>query len=393
MSSTARTRATRCAMGWSLDGEFDRGLLRHRRAAALAARTPATASRSTGSPPWCAAAWGWRWPAGCSTRTGRPAASHRRRGQPRGRGAAADRAALLARTVRHGRSGDLADLARPCARDAAAHLRVSKNPLTGVAIAGFPALAVVATLLMLQDRDARRDFGFLAAAAAFLTAVAGDVGAISALFLRDLARHAAGRGDGAAIVRGAAARALLPRLVAGAGADAARAIVGRHHHRACGRARRPGQFNRPGARPASQSASYAPLAQLPPGIVAADVSWGPYLLALTPHSVLAGALSSSVEGDCRGAPELRRAARRRLARILAETGSPMSWSAARTRPTASPSPSAASACGGSSAPARFRIGLSRSAIRPVRLCCVRVRPRSWRARSWRLWPTRAPACG
>ena len=37
-----------------------------------------------------------------------------------------------------------------------------------------------------------------------------------------------------------------------------------------------------------QSASYAPLAQLPPGIVATDVSYGPFLLALTPHSVLAG---------------------------------------------------------------------------------------------------------
>src|SRR6185503_10466412 len=47
-------------------------------------------------------------------------------------------------------------------------------------------------------------------------------------------------------------------------------------------------FDRPGSKVCIQSASYAPLAQLPPGIVATDVSWGPYLLALTPHSVLAG---------------------------------------------------------------------------------------------------------
>jgi hypothetical protein len=47
-------------------------------------------------------------------------------------------------------------------------------------------------------------------------------------------------------------------------------------------------FDRPGSKACIQSASYAPLAQLPPGIVATDVSWGPYLLALTPHSVLAG---------------------------------------------------------------------------------------------------------
>src|SRR5258708_1978008 len=36
-----------------------------------------------------------------------------------------------------------------------------KNPLTGAAIAAFPALALVATLLMLQDRTARRDVGSL----------------------------------------------------------------------------------------------------------------------------------------------------------------------------------------------------------------------------------------
>src|SRR5207253_3283324 len=35
------------------------------------------------------------------------------------------------------------------------------------------------------------------------------------------------------------------------------------------------------------SANYAPLARLPAGLVAADVDLGPFLLALTPHSVLA----------------------------------------------------------------------------------------------------------
>lgn len=34
------------------------------------------------------------------------------------------------------------------------------------------------------------------------------------------------------------------------------------------------------------TASYAPLAQLPAGVVAADVDYGPYLLALTPHAVV-----------------------------------------------------------------------------------------------------------
>ena len=47
-------------------------------------------------------------------------------------------------------------------------------------------------------------------------------------------------------------------------------------------------FDRPASKACIQSASYARLAQLPPGIVATDVSYGPFLLALTPHSVLAG---------------------------------------------------------------------------------------------------------
>ena len=56
--------------------------------------------------------------------------------------------------------------------------RPVENPLTGAAIAAFPAIAVVATLLILQDRATRRDMGSLAAAAVFLIAVAVTLGAI-----------------------------------------------------------------------------------------------------------------------------------------------------------------------------------------------------------------------
>ena len=55
---------------------------------------------------------------------------------------------------------------------------LQKNPLTGAAIAAFPAVAVVATVVMLKQRSARSDVGFLAAAAVFLTAVAVTLGAI-----------------------------------------------------------------------------------------------------------------------------------------------------------------------------------------------------------------------
>jgi len=47
-------------------------------------------------------------------------------------------------------------------------------------------------------------------------------------------------------------------------------------------------FSRPASRACFATANYGPLRQLKPGLIAADVSLGPYLLALTPHSVLAG---------------------------------------------------------------------------------------------------------
>jgi hypothetical protein len=45
-------------------------------------------------------------------------------------------------------------------------------------------------------------------------------------------------------------------------------------------------FARPASRHCVANASYAALAKLPPGLVISDVSYGPYLLALTPHSVM-----------------------------------------------------------------------------------------------------------
>ena len=46
-------------------------------------------------------------------------------------------------------------------------------------------------------------------------------------------------------------------------------------------------FARPASRACFATANYAPLRILEPGLIAADVSFGPFLLALTPHSVLA----------------------------------------------------------------------------------------------------------
>jgi hypothetical protein len=163
-----------------------------------------------------------------------------------------------------------------------------KNPLTGAAIAAFPALAVVATLVLLQQRAHRRDIGFLAAAAVFLIAVLVTVGAIRAYsyaiwFGMPMVAAMALRLFAAlrlktVVARVAATLALTPLALSTSAITIAHA-AGFDDRDA---------FDRPASKACTQTASYVPLAQLPPGIVATDVSYGPFLLALTPHSVLAG---------------------------------------------------------------------------------------------------------
>ena len=118
-------------------------------------------------------------------------------------------------------------------------------------------------------------------------------------------------------------------------------------------------FDRPASKACTLTESYAALAQLPPGIVATDVSYGPFLLALTPHSVLAGPyhhLSRGIVAAYRSLatpPEQARA-------VLAENHVSYVMLCGPRPPDGLPRPSAATACGASFAPARCRTGLSRS---------------------------------
>jgi hypothetical protein len=163
-----------------------------------------------------------------------------------------------------------------------------KNPLTGAAIAAFPAVAVLATLVMLKNRAARGDMGFLATAAVFVIAVLVTLGAIRAysyamwfgmpiVAAMALRMFAVLRLE-TLFARFAATLVLTP-LVMSTGAIAIAHAAGLDDRDA---------FDRPASKACVLSSSYAPLAQLSPGIVATDVSYGPFLLALTPHSVLAG---------------------------------------------------------------------------------------------------------
>jgi hypothetical protein len=160
------------------------------------------------------------------------------------------------------------------------------SPLTASAIAGFPALALLAMLKLLAEPKLKRDFGFLTASFAFFVAGAAMVMAIRgypiAIWL------------GMPLVAGMVLQffvameieRFVPRLAAGlmftplaisVGAITIAHANGLSDH---------GNFAPPQGRQCFASASYETLAKLPPGLVIADIDLGPYLLALTPHSVM-----------------------------------------------------------------------------------------------------------
>jgi hypothetical protein len=161
------------------------------------------------------------------------------------------------------------------------------NPLTASAIAAFPAVAIMSSLALGFDAAMRRNFGFLTNVAVFLMAAATTVAAIRgysyAMWL------------GMPIVAALALRlfawlnlrTFLARLIAGlmmtplvlsSGAITIASAAGLHDT---------DSFAQPERVHCRRTASYLPLRRLQPGLVVTDISYGPYLLALTPHAVMA----------------------------------------------------------------------------------------------------------
>ena len=134
----------------------------------------------------------------------------------------------------------------------------------------------------------RRDFGYLAATAALIAAFITTLAAIKAYsyatwlgmpLVAAFALHLF-----AALRLHSAASALRRRT----DADAGRALDRGDQHRQCGRSRTTARASaRPEREACLKTENYAPLARLPAGLIAADIDFGPFLLALTPHSILA----------------------------------------------------------------------------------------------------------
>src|SRR5262249_32727374 len=144
-----------------------------------------------------------------------------------------------------------------------------------------------AALFLLRERAARRDFGHLTAIGAFVVALLTTLAAVKA--------YSYATWLGMPLVAAFALRLFaafrlntpVPPFAVSLLLTPAVLSVG-----AIGIAQAAGLNDRQGAERSAHdvcldNASYAPLARLPAGLVAADLDYGPFLLALTPHRILA----------------------------------------------------------------------------------------------------------
>ena len=163
----------------------------------------------------------------------------------------------------------------------------AKSPLTATAIAAFPVAALIAAAVLLRDPALRRDFGFIVAVAALLAAFITTLAAIKAYsyatwlgmpLVAVLALHLFAWLNVRSLVPRVALSLLLTPAALSIGAISIADAAGINERE---------NFNRPEREACLATANYAPLAQLPAGLVAADLDFGPFLLALTPHSILA----------------------------------------------------------------------------------------------------------
>ena len=159
------------------------------------------------------------------------------------------------------------------------------NPASGAGIAAYPIAALLSAMLLARDAHLRRDSGFLAAVMALLLAIAMMIVAIRAtpyaiwlgipFVAAALLRLFASLKLASLPARMLVTIPFTPMLLSICAIlivekiAPARQLDKEHTDDAC-----------------FEIKNYQPLAQLPAGLVVTDVDWGPFMLALTPHSVL-----------------------------------------------------------------------------------------------------------
>jgi hypothetical protein len=154
------------------------------------------------------------------------------------------------------------------------------------AVASFPAVGVLCAFALARDRKMRGDFGFVIAAAAVLVAALVMVAMVRAysyaVWLAIPMAAAAALRLGAALRLATLAGRTLVALMLTPSVTSAVVLA------AVGAMTRQdvGPENSRVTEGCLRSENYAGLAKLPPGLVATDIDYGPYVLALTPHSVM-----------------------------------------------------------------------------------------------------------
>lgn len=161
------------------------------------------------------------------------------------------------------------------------------SPLIAAAIAAFPLASLIAAAILIRDRRFRHDFGFLTAALVLVVAVATTVLAIRAFSYAMWLGMPLVAALGLRLFEAMKLKTLPARLAAGLALTPLALSSGAITLAAATGLNDIGDFARLSSKICFATANYGPLRKLQPGLIAADVSLGPYLLALTPHSVLA----------------------------------------------------------------------------------------------------------
>jgi hypothetical protein len=165
---------------------------------------------------------------------------------------------------------------------------VARNyPLVGAWLCSFPLVGLLALGWLVRDRATRHDFGSLVAAAALVAAVIATVGAekiyaYAMWFAMPIVVVLASRLVASAGWRAAVARVSLALVLGPLTVTATALLVIQSVDAAT--PPRPGTAERVVC---TRNDAYASLARLPAGLVVTDINYGPYVLALTPHAVVA----------------------------------------------------------------------------------------------------------
>ena len=193
------------------------------------------------------------------------------------------------------------------------------SPAMGAGFAAFPLAGLICALLLMRERELRGDFGFLVSAAM----LAAGIGMMLLLvkmsyytmwFAMPFVAAVGVRLFDRLKLQSVAARFLLAVLLAPAVLTAAALSV----VKAAASAPSAPQHDMRREIGCFKSESYAPLAQLPAGIVATDIDFGPFLLKLTPHRILTAPyhrLSANIIAMHRAFAALPDEARPMLARL------------------------------------------------------------------------------